>query len=562
MSLLEVITPHVCREYTVKCPACDTDNVFPRLKPDIYSARDTEPDGHPHEVKWRADVEFPKWLTPLNYFWAVCGNCYFTGPIDDTEFRTWKKTERKFRSLFREGALEAMSDLASQQKGVPRILGTSIPADDIFGTILTQFYLGIFSECLKEKPTPGTLARSYLRIAWIYRDEEKLYSEFAENSTIRDLLEKTEPAWQKAIPADDEMPVHPGLPKDELSALKYARHYFEWNYSLLQSNALEDVLRLMMLIAEIGYRIYELSGNEEDFTKGQSLFSGVMQRSMGIINDKSIVGGAVNRAKDTLEKAGERGRELRVLQKKWSKVPAEQRTPTTQTASTSKPAPDTKPEAKPATPQKEEKSVAKPDKPSVFDVPQGNVKELEERIAQLDAENKRWMRLAGFSEITGLPNRVMVSRVFLPGALRQASAKNEPLGCLFLAPKGLGEINGKYGRQRGDDVLRKVAESLKELLRKGERLAHLDSVNFAILIQRMNKHQLGKRAEMIHKDLTSRRFDFGDGGALSLEISIGVAALPQSSGQSGKALLEDLYKRAQQALDQAKTNGTPIKIAD
>ncbi|MFT5368284.1 MAG: diguanylate cyclase (GGDEF)-like protein [Candidatus Latescibacterota bacterium] len=556
MSILDVITPHVCREYTVKCPACDTENVFPRLKPDIYSARETEPDGHPHSVRWRAEVEFPQWLTPLNYFWAICKNCYFTGQIDDTEFRTWKKTERKFRSQFREGALSTISDSATQQHGVARQLGTSIPSDDIFGTMLVQFYLGVFSECLKERPVPGSLARFYLRIAWIYRDEEKLYSEFSQTSVIRDLCEEITTEWFKSLPTDDSLPVRPQLAIDEISALRTALAYFEWNYSQLQSNALEDTLRLTTLIAEIGYRIYELSGAEEDFTKGMSFFSGVMSKSMGIINDKSIVGGAVNRAKEVLEKAGERGRELRVLQKKWATVPIEERTPAPKKAAA--PAQKEEPAPEVAAPTSNEKAP----KPSVFDVPQGNTKELEDRIAQLDADNKKWMKLAGFSDVTGLPNRVMLSRVFLPGALRQAATKKESLGCVFLAPQGLEGINGKYGRKRGDDVLRKVAESVKELLRKGERLTHLDSVNFGLIISGMTTHQLGKRAEMIHKDLTSRRFDFGDGAALSLKISMGVATLPQSSGQSVKALLDDLYARAQQALDEAKMQGNHIQVAD
>jgi diguanylate cyclase (GGDEF)-like protein len=558
MSLLDVITPHLCREYTVKCPACDIDNVFPRLKPDIYSARDTEPDGHPHAVRWRADIEFPNWLTPLNYFWAICKNCFYTGQLDDTEFRTWKKSERKFRSQYRQGALEALSDLATQKKGVARKLGTAVLADDIFGTILVQFYLGIFSECLKERPVPGSLARSYLRIAWVYRDEEKLYSEFAPTSTVRQLLKDTASEWAKSLPQDESIPLRPPLATDEISALRAALAYFEWNYSQLQSNALEDTLRLMTLISEIGYRIYELSGADEDFTKGQGLFSGVMQKSMGIINDKSIVGGAVNRAKDTLEKAGERGRELRALQKKWAKVPADQRNTAPKQTATPPPAKAPQIQETPKTPAPE----AKASKPSVFELPQGNTKELEERIAQLDIENKRWMKLAGFSEITGLPNRVMLSRVFLPGAIRQAAPKNEPLGCIFLSPQGMEGINGKYGRTRGDDVLRKLAESLKELVRKGERLVHLDSVNFGLLVPRMTAHQLGKRAESIHKDLTSRRFDFGDGGALSVKISMGVATLPKASGKPAITLLDDLYGRTQKALDEAKIEGNHIQIAE
>ena len=91
---------------------------------------------------------------------------------------------------------------------------------------------------------------------------------------------------------------------------------------------------------------------------------------------------------------------------------------------------------------------------------------------------------------------------------------------------------------------------------------HLDSVNFALIVPRMTTHQIGKRAELIHKDLTSRRFDFGDGGALSIQINMGVATLPNSSGQSPKALVSDLYQRAEKALDEAKVQGNHIQISD
>ena len=99
-------------------------------------------------------------------------------------------------------------------------------------------------------------------------------------------------------------------------------------------------------------------------------------------------------------------------------------------------------------------------------------------------------------------------------------------------------------------------------MRKGERLVHLDSVNFGILVPRMTAHQLSKRAEGIHKDLTSRRFDFGDGGALSVKISMGVATLAKTNGKPTKDLLDDLYGRSQKALDEAKMEGNHIQVAD
>lgn len=554
--MLEVISQHLCREYTITCPACGQDNVFPRLKPDIYRARQTEPDGHPTEIGWRAEVEFPKWVTPLNYFWAVCPNCQFTGQVDDQIYRTWKKNAKKFQSQYIEGVLTTLSDLADEKRGVAYQLGTAIPSDDIFGTQLAQSFLGIFTECQKNAPVAGSLGRSYLRIAWLYRDEERLYDEFAPSSRIREVIEEIAPAWEKAIPPHDSFRLPPQLATDEVEALRCTLAFFELNFSQLQSTVHEDEIRLMTLIAEIGYRIYELTGDDEDFTQGQNLFSGAMQKCLAVINDKTIVGGAVTKAKDTLEKVGERGRELRALQKTWEKVPPEER-PKAKTAKKAPPPPPP--------PKKEavaEKNTAPQQKPSVFDAGAlvGNTQELQKKIEHLDAENKRWMRLAGMSDITDLPNRVMLSKVLLPGAFKQAIQRKEPIGCIFLSPRGLDKINGTHGHKTGDMILQKFAASLKELVRNGERLCHLEGVNFALIVPRMTSRQLGKRAEIIHKDLISRRYELGT-EALSLQVSASVFAVTSSNGEvSPKALQETLYNRSLAALDKAKMQGNHIEI--
>ena len=79
-----------------------------------------------------------------------------------------------------------------------------------------------------------------------------------------------------------------------MGALRFSLAYFEWNFLSLQQAGNEEEMRLMMLLGDIGFRIYELTNDEEDFKKGQNLFSGCMQKCLSIVNDKSIVGGAVN----------------------------------------------------------------------------------------------------------------------------------------------------------------------------------------------------------------------------------------------------------------------------
>ncbi|MDP6779749.1 MAG: GGDEF domain-containing protein, partial [Candidatus Latescibacteria bacterium] len=189
-----------------------------------------------------------------------------------------------------------------------------------------------------------------------------------------------------------------------------------------------------------------------------------------------------------------------------------------------------------------------------------SVQGLQQKIQQLSEENKRWMRLAGISEVTGLPNRVMVSKVLLPGALKEAMTRHEPLGCILISPEGLAEINGKLGRAKGDVLLGKFSECLKAMLKRGERLSHLQGVDFAVLVPTMPFHQLRRRAEALHKELTSRGFDI-DGEMISLKVSMGAAGFDAlSKGNSSQALQEALYGRSIQALDVAKVKGNCIEI--
>ncbi|MEE2754158.1 MAG: GGDEF domain-containing protein [Candidatus Latescibacterota bacterium] len=175
----------------------------------------------------------------------------------------------------------------------------------------------------------------------------------------------------------------------------------------------------------------------------------------------------------------------------------------------------------------------------------------------MDKENKRWMRLAGMSELTGLPNRVMLGRVLLPSLFKTMAAKRQPLGCIIISPEGLTGINGKYGRESGDQLIKEFTGRLKSLARKEERLLHLESVNFALLSPNLAEHQLRKRADEIHKELSSTRFTI-NGDTLSIGVSIGFSVIQSYTG-TPKSLQEGLYKRSIQALDNAKAKGSKIE---
>ncbi|HCR16465.1 MAG TPA: hypothetical protein DIU35_03195, partial [Candidatus Latescibacteria bacterium] len=271
--------------YTIVCPACNCENKFPRLKRDIYRTRNTEPDGHPLEVKWMVKSEFPEWLTPLNFFWGVCERCFYTGQLDDADFRQWEKNSKKFLGMYHDGLLDNLAAQADTGQGPMKAIIKGLVPEDPFGTAIAQFYLGIFSECLKTAPIAGNIARFYLRIAWLYRDAPGILQQFAANTGIKEVLEEAGPIWDKELPPNSSYPLPPGVATNEVGALRYAMAYFEWNFRSLSSASYEDEMRLMVLIAEIGYRVYELTNEDNDFQKGQTLFSGSMQKCLSVIND-------------------------------------------------------------------------------------------------------------------------------------------------------------------------------------------------------------------------------------------------------------------------------------
>jgi len=545
--MLPEIALQACRNYTIPYPACGTDNEYPRFKRDIYRVRTSEPDGHPLEMSWVGIDPLPPWVTPLTFFWGTCRSCYYSAQLDDADFRQWKKSAKKYLSQYSDGALE-------------KLLGAGLkPETDPFGTMLVQFFLGIFVETLKSSPAPSTLARCYLRIAWLYRDQERLYGSLASTDSVFKLLSEVAPLWEADVPENSNYPVVPGVPADEVSALRYTLSYFDWNFGSLQKAGHEDEMRLMTLIAEIGYRIYELTGDEEDFKKAQNSFSGTMQKSLSVINDKNIVGGAVNRSKEILENAGDRGRELRSLKEKLDKLPPDQRPAAA--SSPPPPAADEPSETTPESPSENDEFTAENAPQEQVAAPQsssGSSGDLHKKLAQLGEENKRWMRLAGMSDVTGLPNRVMLSRVLLPGAIKEAVARKQPLGCIFISPSSLSTINGKYGRAFGDTIIKEFSLCLKALLKRNERLCHLEGVNFAIVVPAAAPHQLKKRAESLHKELSSRRYTH-QGESLSLEVSIGAACLESARG-TPQSLKDSLYQRAITALDTAKFKGTHIEV--
>jgi hypothetical protein len=310
--LTEAELQQICRSYQIVCPVCATANQHYRLKRDMARAAKSEGDGHPTKWKW-GKPGFDS-FDPKQLFMGECSKCGFTGELEDAKYRTAGENPEGFKKDYSAEALQGLIAASSVGKGAAQSLLKRIGDDDPFGSTHAKIHLGILSQCLRSRIAPGTIARYYLRIAWLYRDKEIYYADTdldAHTESVRKLRKR----WSKELPADSDYPAPPDIVPNEVEALKTSRTFFERNYETLKEASQEDELRLRLLLAEIGFRLYELTNDEQDYKKAASFFSGTMQKCLSIISDKTIVGGLVNRAREMLEASGERGRELRALHK-------------------------------------------------------------------------------------------------------------------------------------------------------------------------------------------------------------------------------------------------------
>ena len=195
---------------------------------------------------------------------------------------------------------------------------------------------------------------------------------------------------------------------------------------------------------------------------------------------------------------------------------------------------------------------------------QAEIDRLKGENEKLRASNRRWMRIAGTDDQTGLPNKVFFSTALLPQVISQHKAEERSFVGILVAPDNLGEINQKYGREGGNQVVAGLAEYLKENIESDEKLVHIDGANFVIIVPKADETAAKRRTRQIRARVVSRQFACG-GDMVSLTLSMGVTLQPpepQGTEIKVKEVSEDLLKRMGIALDQAKKQGGDRVVED
>jgi diguanylate cyclase (GGDEF)-like protein/PAS domain S-box-containing protein len=170
-------------------------------------------------------------------------------------------------------------------------------------------------------------------------------------------------------------------------------------------------------------------------------------------------------------------------------------------------------------------------------------------ITERKLAEERLHHLAYYQELTGLPNRTLFGRL-VDQALMVAQ-RNESTGCvLYLDLNRFKLINGTLGRKVGDDLLRQVAERLRNALRDEDVVAHLSGDEFAIGLFDIRQHFEATTVAQKLQGVLEVPF-LVQGHDLRVGASIGIAVYPQD-GQDAETLLRMADIAMQRAKEHAE----------
>jgi diguanylate cyclase (GGDEF)-like protein/PAS domain S-box-containing protein len=175
-------------------------------------------------------------------------------------------------------------------------------------------------------------------------------------------------------------------------------------------------------------------------------------------------------------------------------------------------------------------------------------RELEAASLELEEALSRERVRANVDGLTGAANR----RHFYELAeqeLAVAKRYRQPMSLILFDLDHFKQINDTLGHQAGDEILQRVASTVRTHLRHADVLARYGGEEFIVLLPQTSATPASIVAERMREDVTAQSVAMPR-GPVGITISCGVAAL-----SSPDDTLDDLIRRADEALYSAKREG-------
>jgi len=170
---------------------------------------------------------------------------------------------------------------------------------------------------------------------------------------------------------------------------------------------------------------------------------------------------------------------------------------------------------------------------------------VRERTAELEAAKEKIQEMAEHDSLTGLPNRRLLNRQF-ENAVGPVRDNSDRIALLMIDLDNYKEINNSFGHLVGDEVLQKVGQRFKEVLREGDLISRWGGDEFVILLYDIFRKEdievvLDKLFSAFKAPLTAGDREF------TVQMSVGIAIYPQDGTN-----MEQMMQHADTALYQAK----------
>lgn len=176
------------------------------------------------------------------------------------------------------------------------------------------------------------------------------------------------------------------------------------------------------------------------------------------------------------------------------------------------------------------------------------VKIAECKIELMKRELEQLKASVQIDQMTGALNRCGLDEVFCREAAR-ADRYAQSLCIVLVDFDDFKQVNKKFGRQFGDDVLIKLISVAKDTLRPSDIVARLDDEEFFILLSDLEMDEAISVMHRLQKNLSKVSWMQGNSQDFPITFSAGVAI--RSFGEHQ----DSVTNRASQALCQAKRAG-------
>ena len=165
---------------------------------------------------------------------------------------------------------------------------------------------------------------------------------------------------------------------------------------------------------------------------------------------------------------------------------------------------------------------------------------------QLAASEVRYRDLSERDPLTGIGNyRMLVNRV--PRELRRHARYGRPLGLIAMDLDHFKRVNDVLGHQRGDELLREVADTLTDAVRVHDIVVRQGGDEFAVIAPETNVEEALQLAERLREKVAALSAE-----SYAIGATIGCSHYPEDADS-----LEGLLSVADERLRVAKGEGLP-----